>query len=84
MTDGAFRVIRDDGTHGTRFRPPRRAGVRMTHTTPQVRPMRPVRPFLSFSECFQRNEWDAGLVQQGTAVPAPVRRPLQPLKGPSL
>lgn len=51
------------------------------HTTPQVRPMRPARPILSFSECFQRNEWDALMGRDGTAVLGLSGRPLQPAKG---
>lgn len=84
MTDGAFRVIRDDGTVGTLDPPPSCAGAHpWMHMTPQVHPMRPTRPTLSFSQVNQRNNRDAKPGQGGTARSGLTGRTLA-LKGPRL
>lgn len=69
MTDGRFRAIRDDGTLGT-VDPPPRVSVSASvcrHMTPQVRPVRPARPVLSFFSTKQEINRDASAGRRGTA-----------------
>lgn len=65
----------DAGTPGTDDPPSRASGraLACVHMTPQVRPMRPARPSLSFNNMNQLIRWDIRMGRAGTLEMAGVR-----------